>query len=177
MSKTWEDDLERSTKVFKQSVYPEIRHLLGEGRIIPVEAVTDNEMADKLDKHAGIDFWFIQTDTGMFGIASRVQDGGTDWSTFTVRRRRFSGADTEFKKRKRQLKNDYLTPRYTCQAYTDGHDFINAGLVKTRDLIRYIDEGSRGDEYIVRKTSNADFFVVEWSDIGREHDVMVYDEQ
>lgn len=174
MSEKWEDDLETSTQIFQESVYPEIQHFFGDGELIPVEAVTDNEMADTLDKHAGIDFWFVEAGKGMFGIASRVQDGGTDWGTFTVRRRRFSGADTEFEKRQRQLDNDYLTPRFTCQAYTDGYDFINAAVVRTRDLIDFIAGGARGNEYIVRETHNADFFVVDWADLNRQYDVQIH---
>lgn len=174
MTKEWEKDLDRSTKIFKDSVYPKINELLGGGELIPVEAVTDSDMADQLDQLAGVDFWYVDTEVGMYGLASRVQDGGTDWSTFTVRRKRFNGATTEFEKRKNQIEQGYLYPKYTCQAYTDGYEFLNVAVVDTKSLINYIDGGVEGDDYIIRATHNADFFVVDWSDLGSQCNVHVY---
>ena len=52
------------------------------------------------DTRAGIDAWHIIEDDGMMrGMRFRVQEGETDWRTFTVRKSRTSGAKTEFAKR------------------------------------------------------------------------------
>lgn len=175
MSKAWEEDLSRSTEIFQNAVYPEINSLLAEGgELVPVEAVTDSDMADKLDQLAGVDFWCVESGRGMYGLASRVQDNGKDWGTFTVRRRRFSGATTEFEKRKKQIEENYLYPRYTVQAYTDGFDFLNAGIVKTKQLINFIDTGVKGKDYMIRDTHNADFYVVDWLDIDAKHSVKIH---
>lgn len=164
----------KSSEIFKDSVYPRISSLIGGGDLIPVEAVTESEMAETLDRLSGIDFWYVDHDEGMFGIASRVQPGGTNWETFTVRRRRFSGAETEFEKRKRQIDNGFLYPKWTCQAYTDSFTFIDAAVVRTEDLIQFIDEGARGRDYIINSTHNADFFVVDWSDIEEQYSNRFY---
>jgi len=168
MSEQWEKDLSESTEIFKETVYPKIKTSLGSGELVPVESVTDSNMAETLDTLGGVDFWYVDSDKGMYGLASRVQPNGTDWSTFTVRRNRYSGTKTEFEKRKEQINEGYLYPQYTCQSYTDGTDFINAAYIKTKDLIEFIENGQRGDEDTINNTHNADFFVVDWDRVARE---------
>lgn len=124
----------RSAVAFRDVVWPEISDMMGGGDLVPVEAVTDSNMADCLDWYAGIDAWLVRQPV-MFGIASRVQFGGRAWDTFTVRASRPDGGPQELQKRSKAIEIGALYPRYTVQAYLDGERVLSAAVVETTHLI------------------------------------------
>ena len=69
---------------------------------------------------------------------------GNDYKTFTVRFKRKSGVETEYKKRAEAILSDkgYLYPYLTIQAYLDkrgdSKDILSCGVIKTKDLYNYI---------------------------------------
>lgn len=165
------NDLRESAKIFKTMVWPSISHWFNGGELIPVEAVTNKEMREKLDTLAGIDAWHIKKDSGMRGIASRVQWIDKPYNTFTIRKERESGAETEYEKRKRAINGDkgWLYPEITIQAYVkkDKSKLLSVGAIKTKKLISSIDKVSTEVRTAYdRETGDwAKFYVVPWSEL------------
>lgn len=175
---------------------PKIKSWLGEGEIIPVEAVTKaitndhiSDMAEKLDIYSCIDYWFLLSKGCIRGLASRVQWPNYDWSTFSVRYERITGARTEYSKKLHAIENDYLYPYWTIQSYLnkkekdlvygERQELLNAALCKTKDLILYIKSGEKGIDYFdrsVTKRGVAYFYAVPWNLLRENHDVKIYDE-
>lgn len=158
----WLNDLNKSNKAFVEIVWPNIKNLLHDGEIMPIEIMRDNEVARSLDVLAGIDFWQTIEGHGARGIASRVQFGSIDWGTFTIRKSRDSGARTEFDKRKEAIESDmFVYPHVTVHAYVDGDNLLSAGIAKTKNIFDAISKC----DCIIRKTTNAYFYVIEFCDV------------
>lgn len=167
----WQRDLTKSSQLFLAHVWPAIKAKCGGGQIKPVEILQDNEIARELDVLCGIDVWQTVDGEGARGIASRVQPTSRNWGTFTVRRRRFSGAKTEYEKRLEAIKSGgrFIYPFLTCQAYVDGDSLLGVGLAKTVNLYETIEREladgrvsrDRGGRAVwINETNNADFFCV-----------------
>lgn len=126
-------------------MWPAIRPALGGGELLPVEAVTTEQMRTDLDILAGIDAWHIvRREGGIRGIASRVQADGNRWDTFTIRYKRATGSETEFDKRMRAIRQSHrgwMYPHLTVQAYlsADRETLLSWGVVNTRELYLYVD--------------------------------------
>ena len=110
---------------------------------------------------AGIDAWQICPD-GVQSIGHRVQQGDKDWSSFTIRSARDSGAVTEYHKRQKAIEGDWAYPTLTIQAFakTKTGPLLSVGVAKTADIIGYI--AGHPNEVVERRTSNAKFKVVFW---------------
>jgi hypothetical protein len=96
-----------------------------------------NDIGDMFDMHCGFD-WFIKNNYGLRGLAVRCQQV-TDkkYRSFTIRKTRKSGANTEITKRINAIQKGYLYPYYTIQAYLKGDwssDIDYFGMIKTEDL-------------------------------------------
>jgi len=160
----WKHDLSRSTEDFVRFVWPYISTACGGGKLKPVEGLVDNALADDLDRLCGIDFWQAIDGTGCRGIASRVQ-WGTNWKTFTIRRSRDSGARTEYEKLRAVIgrPGELIGPYLFSQAYVSEcrTRLLGCGVARITDIMSTIDGGRCN----VRRTSNASFFVVQWSDV------------
>lgn len=168
-----EKSIKKSSEAFINFVWPEIFKGIGGGKLIPVEGVTTDEMSQKFDTIAGIDFWQImQDDKGIRGIASRCQPIGKDYHTFTIRKSLNSGRETEYHKRLRAINGDIeglLYPAITVQAYLDSYDgpLLSIGYIKTKDLYDAI-QNNKWPELKNRYEGNT-FLVVDWNkliDIG-----------
>lgn len=137
-------DLSDSASDFANTVWPSIKHLFGHGRLLPVESAALEGLARDFDVLAGIDAWHALDSKGvMRGIASRVQ-WGDNWRTFTIRRERPNGANTELAKRLYAIdhpQHNWLVPALTVQAYLTypkpGGRLIQAGVIRTRDLYEF----------------------------------------
>lgn len=168
----WQKDLKKSSRDFLLHVWPVIQRKCGGGQIKPVEVLHDNDLARDLDVLCGIDVWQTVNGEGARGIASRVQPGDTNWQTFTVRRRRFSGAKTEYQKRLEAINSGgrFIYPYLTCQAYVGDQGLLGVGLVRTVDLYAVINQENEagrisrswrnGEAVWINGTDNADFFCV-----------------
>ncbi len=181
MGKGWKKDLNWSAKVFSEMTWPVLNKVIP-GKLVHVELVSDHGFAKELDCLAGIDAWHIVENSGVRGIASRVQRTAhyyTPFNTFTIRKSRDSGTKTEYQKRKDQIESSegFLYPHLTVQTYisTKENTYLRSiGVAKTKDIInkitKWIESGQpTGKDVYVRRTQNASFFVVEWFD-----DLMVF---
>lgn len=139
-------DLGDSAYDFMRLVYPKmVECKFISGSIVPIESVTSTGVTKDLDTLAGIDAWHINRTRGMQGIASRIQWGDKIWGSFTIRKHRTSGAETEYAKRKRAIDtDDWLYPVLTVQAYITSRrigELLAVGVAKTKDVFRAIDDG------------------------------------
>lgn len=160
----WKDDLSKSNKAFLEIVWPRIETIVGGGEIKHVEMLQDNALAKDLDIQCGIDVWQTIAGRGCRGIASRVQFGSTDWGTFTIRSRRFSGARTELEKRIEAIETGkFIFPYLTCHAYIDNLQLVNAYVARTKDIF----EAIKRNRYKTRQTTNAEFLAVMASDVDQ----------
>jgi len=157
--------LSKSMQQFEDILQSELKQIL-KGDLKVVEGITIKPMAKMLDTLAGIDIWYINKSNGMRGIASRIQTG-PNYKTFTVRKKRESGAKTEYEKRKIAIEKGYLYPYLTVQAYvTDDNKLLSFAIAKTKDIIDAIDAGlwhknHTGPDQI----GQAEFYVVNWQDM------------
>lgn len=163
---SWETDLSWSAVVFQELVWPALSQQI-HGRVVHVEAISHSDFARDLDQQAGIDAWHILPGVGVRGIASRVQVCDRPYNTFTVRKSRDSGAKTEYQKRLEAIESNkgWLYPALTIQAYVTAKQngvLLSFGVCQTEALIRYIQAG----DVKVRRTSNAEFYVVPFSEIA-----------
>lgn len=165
-----EQAISRSQHAFATLVWPRLSNHLGQGRLIPVETVTDSNMTKALDMLAGVDTWLI-SDGHVYPIASRVQYGATAWRTFTIRRSVRSGLPTEYHKRIDAIRSGALYPRFTVQAYINGDQLLAAAAVDTRHLI----ERCATLEHQVRTnpTDGAQFIYVQWDQLDSRHTYIV----
>lgn len=150
-----------SMKYVKQAA-PIIGLLMSGWELIPVEGQA-NEVCRMLDMECGIDYLLYAKYSGqVYGLASRVQYG-RNYRTFTVRKERESGAKTEYKKRVASQDYGGLSPQYTMQAYVKDGEINGLALVKTEDLLKFIekglaDEGKTG----VNRDGQATFYICDW---------------
>jgi len=166
VNNNWKDDLKWSSKAFQNLVWPHLKNFLN-GRLIFVEQITKSDFARDLDSISGIDAWHIIDDTGIRGIASRVQvcpPPQKPFNTFTIRKSRDSGVETEYQKRLRcfNSKEGWLYPVLTVQAYItqkENPSLLSFAIAYTKDIFNKI---KRGD-YFVKKTYNAEFYCIKWN--------------
>ena len=162
MNQSVKSDMSWSSLIFYNDVWPLVAKIVGGGQLLQMEGRPDQELATMLDMRAGIDGWQMTKKGGMRGVAARVQKGDKAWNTFTVRKSRRSGAETEYAKRHRAIeeKSGEIYPHLTIQAYalTELGPVISVGVARTADIISFIVLGLA----IVRETSNADFYVCPW---------------
>jgi hypothetical protein len=167
-------DMKWSSALFVEKVWPIVRKHFGGGELLLMEGRPDMELARLLDMRAGIDGWHLMQNGGIRGIASRIQKGEKVWATFTVRKSRQSGAETEFQKRRDAIlsNNGQIYPHLTVQAYTRTvtGPIMAAAVCKTSDLIDFIERGLAA----VRPTCNAEFYVCPWDTMKHEgYDVRI----
>lgn len=130
-------DANRSWTSIKKEIEKHIK-----GTLTDIET-KDNELADMFDQYSGIDAVQV-VNKQMRGVAMRVQ-WGANYKTFSIRFKRKSGADTEYKKRTKAIFSNYgyWYPYLTIQIYLDNkkdNNILNVGVVKTLDLYQYIFE-------------------------------------
>ena len=156
-------------------MWPQIKSWFGDGDLIPVEAVTNVEMAKLLDTCAGIDAWYVETNKGIRGIGSRVQ-WGVNYKTFTIRKEKFNGWRTEYEKLCDAIENDWLYPYWFCQAYLTEKKgrLCSVAVVETKKLINYI---KTYDPIYISNKTDAWFWVINWSKIGKVDPILIKDNE
>jgi hypothetical protein len=164
MYNNWNLDLKYSIKAMekiKLSILPKLIN----GDIISIEE-SDNSVLLLFDKYSGIDY-LRKDNLGLQGIASRVQFGHP-WNSFTIRTKRHTGSKTEYEKRIEQIKNGYIYPYFTLQAYFDNTTNLNLlsiCIIRTIDLYFELENNSK----IKEKTSDNEFKILFWNDIKCKH--------
>ena len=165
MADTFEQSMTKTMSDFDSKVLPILKKKYPGMKYVEIEGRANDKVTRDFDIYAGIDVYRVRPDVyEMIGIASRIQRGKV-WRTFTVRKSRNSGTVTEYAKRKRAIHTGSLYPALTLQAYIDGEKVI-IGMVRTRDLIDYIDKYNPQ----VKKTGQdqrgqAEFYICPWEDI------------
>ena len=164
-------DLSDSQYEFHRVVWPALGARCGGGRIISTEGVR-RDLERELDVLGGVDAFQVVQGEAMRGISSRVQWHAPpmpdEYMTFTIRKRRRSGAPTEYSKRLRALENPggWLFPHLTTHAYVAyprlGGPLLSAAVATTRDVMRMIRDGCEGFHYRIQEVFNAEFYVVRW---------------
>ena len=174
MADTFEQSMAKTMSDFDSKVLPILRKNYPGMKYVEIEGHANDKVTRDFDVYAGIDVYRVRPDVyEMIGIASRIQRGKA-WRTFTVRKSRNSGNITEYTKRKRAIQAGSLYPVLTLQAYIDGEKVI-IGMVRTRDLIDYIDKYNPQ----VKRTGQgqwgqAEFYICPWDDIkARGYKVVV----
>ncbi|WP_157768701.1 hypothetical protein [Paracidovorax avenae] len=172
--------LSDSASDFIEIVWPAISPHIGGGRLLPVEAVSPEDFASELDLMAGIDAWqIVKNNQGMRGIASRVQ-WGSNYQSFSIRYSTPTGAETEYQKRLRAIKNPnegYLSPHMTIQAFLDSKkgELLAVAAIPTRHLIEQAErligwgqiKGGEDSRYGIRKSPDGrEFIYLSWQYIN-----------
>lgn len=165
------EEKEKSNKVFKKCTFNEIRDEINAKEYISVET-EESKLSKALDKKSGVDFAILHRDVGISFLAHR-----TNWAdpkpfaTFTV-------GEEELEKRLSELQKGTRTyPEYTVQSIARNKDapkLINAAIVQTVELIKYVEDGEEGDKkrsgdwYRADKGDywkQGDFYAVSWLDL------------
>lgn len=156
------------SRIYVERYKDDVLKVLHGSDILPCEG-EDNDTLRFLDGSCGIDYFVVHNRNGItHTVASRFQtDTPQRYKTFTIRKSRDSGTDTEFKKRKLAIENGGIYPYYTLQAYVDEeHNRINRiAVALTEEIIRYCeteltDADIRHTGY--NQIGQASFYVVDW---------------
>lgn len=169
--------LSDSARDFLNVVWPKIKELSWlDGELAPVEATTIKEWANKLDTLSGIDAWYIKKNSGLSGIASRVQwkpeqSQKYPYNTFNIRYKKPSGAKTEYQKRIEAINSDgeLLYPYWTCHAYLCDKEFgpiLSMALARTVDVIEACSLGIGFER--INPTDGTTFINVPWRKLHNE---------
>ena len=139
---TFIKDSQRSCRAFDKFTAPVLREALNARTILPTEPTIDgvysNNLAAELDRRAGIDGMFVDTDGWLLSYASRVQFG-QNYGTFTIRRSRPTGSATEFEKLLHARQMQAPMPTYHVQTFVDSDEQgATVAVVETLSLLRYV---------------------------------------
>lgn len=173
MDKFVKRDLDLSMSQFDELIRPVLPQLFGSCEFIRTEG-SPEEIAKILDQNIGID-GLIKKGSVYYGLGSRIQSGSGVWNTFTIRKSRVSGHITELEKLRRAIKNDAMRPHFTMHAYVTNNELKSIGVVRTRDLVEYIDNHECKTRFAY--DGKAEFVYVNWGDISKEYPVNVLDFQ
>lgn len=157
------NDLNDSAVDFHR-IWPYISIPLGGGVLRTIENNVEDDFQTELDRFAGIDAIQTLPNRQLRTLATRVQWTHKSWDTFTVRRSRKTGSATEFVKRVEAMREGYLYPMMTIQAYlaTKGGAILSVAACYTADLFDFIQEY----EPFVKTVSDGNtFYVVDWKDL------------
>lgn len=162
MADNFQTALLKSSDRFNRLVVPILKEWF-QLEFMSIENDKSNELFKMFDIHCGIDIWSY-CKFGARGIASRIQVNNKSWDTFTVRKHRQTGSQTEYEKRKRAIESDWLYPYYTLQAYIDKNDnLLSLAITKTKDLISYIDNGQAQTRHTRdNQIGQASFYIIQW---------------
>ena len=158
-------------KAFKYSslLMPTLKEILKAKEIISLEECKKGSIGHLLDIHCGIDLLCLK-ENGVRGIAMRIQYNHA-WNTFTIRKDRATGSQTELKKRNTAIENKYIYPYYTCQCYfNDLNDKLLSGKVcHTEVLYKYIKENIETIKTQTCKVDQNVFYVVPFENIKSDN--------
>lgn len=172
------EEKRRSNKVFKKQTFGEIKDEINAKEYISGET-EGSKLSKVLDQRSGVDFAIIhRNDEDISFLAHR-----TNWAdpkpfaTFTIGEKEFDKRVTELQKGNRTY------PHYTVQSIArnkNSPQLINAAVVHTVDLIKYVTEGEEADDKKSDgnwyRASNGDywtgtnFYAVSWLDVREEVD-------
>ena len=158
-------DMNESRNYVMEKIKPIVEKILPGWNLIQVEGNT-NEVCKFLDISCGIDYLLRNDNNGFtYGVASRVQYG-VNYRTVTVRKERESGVLTEFQKRNQAISIGAIYPQYSMQAYIVDENVSGLAIVKTIDLMNFIEKGfAETRRTNMDKIGQAEFYTCEWDKI------------
>ncbi|GAG62034.1 unnamed protein product [marine sediment metagenome] len=166
----WQKDREDSVIAINKNIHF-IMEALGGGYIYSLEE-SNYIILRLLDDVSGIDIIW-KKDNQIKGIASRVQWEEKPHDNFTIRCKRKSGAETEYKKRLETI-GESFGPHLTMQMYCNNREeniFESMAIIKTEDL--YLLIITRPD--LVHESKSDNFFkYISWDDIRNETDISIF---
>lgn len=167
LEQTLQYRMRQSTEAFSRLVVPHLQTLLPPGQWQIVEGVTAWAMAQTLDMLGGIDAWYYRNNEGIWGVASRVQQGTDNYRTTTLRARKRNGHRTELERLVWAVEHDALHPQWVIHAYaTPGYGaLLGVGVVPTRPLLQAVAAGI-GYERTNREDGTV-FRVLPWDALQR----------
>ncbi len=191
MGNNFKQDLNDSIFDFQRVVLPKLTELkFISGEIIPIEtsmAIEFQRLIKQFDMLAGVDLWQIKNKEGIRGIANRVQWINIyrdDFKTFTIRKHRQSGVETEYSKRLKSINSEsWLYPYLTIQSYMLGRrregSLAFMAITQTKLIFETIEKGEANEDYF-EKPNKADgniFICVPWESIKKRHGklIKIYD--
>jgi hypothetical protein len=165
--------IKQSSVDFANHVWPHVNPLMGGGTFLPVEGSVSSQLADDLDRIAGIDILHYPEAGGMRGIASRVQYNRPEWrdrypwDTFTVRKSRRSNMATEYHKRVSAIDSGgrELFPYLTVQAYLEAPNdgpLVSAAVARTADLFYYLQQNTARTQKVA---GGSEMYVIRWREL------------
>ena len=177
---SFEKKLGKSALDFKTIVYPKIKNWFGGGDLIPIEGTTEKTLAELLDQNSGIDAWYIETNKGIRGVASRIQwkdkaknPKNFPYNTFSVRYEKYNDVRTEFEKLSHAIKEDWIYPYWFVQAYLTCHqgELLSVARCETKTLINLLK--TNPNKYrLIDNYKDAYFKAVPWNDF-ENHDLYI----
>lgn len=163
MYNKWTLDLSDSVKALdkiKDTILPK----LIKGKIHSIEN-QNNAILLLMDTKSGIDY-IRENEIGLQGIAARVQWCNKSYDTFTIRKIRHTGSETEYEKRIKQIDEGYFYPYFTLQSYFDNridNNILSIAVIKTVDLYDFI---KNNPKKVYENKSDNEFIYVKWSDVN-----------
>lgn len=143
-------------------------HLLSHlsGTIHAIEG-DDHPICQLLDRTGGLDYLHKSPCGLLRGIANRVQSGDRNWATFTIRKKRMSGARTEYEKRTAAIAANALYPFFTVHSYFDYHDrLLGYAVARTDQIFQAIRQGRCSERQTGScQIGQATFLYVSWRDL------------
>ena len=119
--------------------------------------------------YSSIDAWHIKTTNpvGICGISSRIQEmvdqmaKNNPWNTFTIRKSRDTGNETEYSKLIRFIDSrEWIHPSFHIQAYVNLNwdKLYSFAIAYTKDILKKIKDG----EFTEKHYDNANFYAIKW---------------
>lgn len=143
-------DMTETEKRFEDIIIPFLQDHGCKGEWVSSEGMShldnDSRLKQMFDLYCGID-WFLINKKKVNGYAVRIQPGGKDWRSFTIRKSRRSGTETEIDKLISARESGSIMPKYHLQCYLDDDKVLAVYIVKTLDLLEYIEDGYAEEKY------------------------------
>lgn len=168
----WVTDMKKSTVIARQAL-PIFKMIFDDKdlQILQVEEKNE-EVCRMLDRLCGIDYFLLKSNRQTYGVAWRCQwvEPGKEYNSFTIRKSRDSGIETEYEKRKKAIAQESIYPYYVAQAFVNKYtnEIISLAVTTTKDELEYLDNPNTLHE--VRHTGadqigQAEFYVIYWIDM------------
>lgn len=169
MYNSWTIDLSDSARALLTIKDTILKELIS-GEIHSIESSKDAVLI-LFDKKSGIDY-IRENEEGLQGIAARVQ-WKVNYKTFTIRKTRHTGTETEYEKRKNAIKSGYIYPAFTMQAYFDNridNNLLSIAMMRTLNLYEFIDKYP-GKVY--QNKSDNEFIYIFWNDLKNKYNILI----
>ena len=132
--------MSKATKFYEQNKDYILNQFSHRGDLISLE-LDSQRLAKDFDLKAGIDYVYINNVFNeLYGVAARVNFANVTKGHLTIRFKRKTGTDTEYKKRIKSIHGNSMYPAITMQIDSDNGSPGNGIIVMTKELYLFIEE-------------------------------------